>query len=158
MSIADEKFVSVATFRKSGAAVATPTWIVPLDDGRVGFWTSSSAGKTKRLRTNPVVTVQACNQRGKIKDGSQKIDGTAVLVSSGPEFDAIQAKVKSQVRRDGAHLEVLQYPWPHRQGQICVRRPWSRHHPRLIARRPHPGVHQGQGRSWIYGALSASLE
>jgi len=59
MSIADEKFASVATFRKSGAAVATPTWIVPLDDGRVGFWTSSSAGKTKRLRTNPVVTVQA---------------------------------------------------------------------------------------------------
>jgi len=96
MSIADEKFVSVATFRKSGAAVATPTWIVPLDDGRVGFWTSSSAGKTKRLRTNPVVTVQACNQRGKIKDGSQKIDGTAVLVSSGPEFDAIQAKVKAK--------------------------------------------------------------
>jgi len=96
MSIADEKFVSVATFRKSGAAVATPTWIVPLDDGRVGFWTSSSAGKTKRLRTNPVVTVQACNQRGKITDGSQEIDGTAVLVSSGPEFDAIQAKVRSK--------------------------------------------------------------
>jgi hypothetical protein len=34
-AISDEKYVSSTTYRKSGAAVATPTWIVPLDGGRV---------------------------------------------------------------------------------------------------------------------------
>ena len=45
--------MSVATFRKTGAAVATATWIVPLDGGRVGLLTSSASGKAKRLRNNP---------------------------------------------------------------------------------------------------------
>ena len=37
-TISQEKYVSVATFRKTGAAVATATWIVPLDGGRVGLF------------------------------------------------------------------------------------------------------------------------
>jgi hypothetical protein len=45
MAISDEKYVATTTFRKTGAGVATPTWIVPLSEGRVGFWTSSGSGK-----------------------------------------------------------------------------------------------------------------
>ena len=45
--------MSVATFRKTGVAVATATWIVPVDGGRVGLLTSSASGKIKRLRNNP---------------------------------------------------------------------------------------------------------
>ena len=44
-TISQEKYVSVATFRKTGVAVATATWIVPLDGGRVGVLTSSASGK-----------------------------------------------------------------------------------------------------------------
>jgi hypothetical protein len=48
MGISDQKYVATTTFRKNGAAVSTPTWIVGLDDARVGFWTSSASGKYKR--------------------------------------------------------------------------------------------------------------
>ena len=37
-AISQEKYVSVATFRKTGVAVATATWIVPVDGGRVGLF------------------------------------------------------------------------------------------------------------------------
>lgn len=33
----------MSALRSSGAPVTTATWIVSLDDGRVGFWTSFSA-------------------------------------------------------------------------------------------------------------------
>ena len=59
MTISDEKNVASTTYRKSGAAVPTQTWICPLDGSRVGFWTSSASGKYKRLRNNPRITLAA---------------------------------------------------------------------------------------------------
>jgi PPOX class probable F420-dependent enzyme len=96
MTISDEKYVASTTFRKSGAAVATATWIVPLDDGRVGFWTSSASGKFKRLRRNPRITLQPADSRGRVKAGSAPAEGIAELVRSGAEFAAIQARVRAK--------------------------------------------------------------
>ena len=96
MSLGEEKTISVTTFRKSGDGVATPTWVVPLPDGRIGFWTSSKSGKAKRLRNNPRVSVVPCNNRGKVADGSSPVTGTAQLVSGGAEFDEIRSKVKAK--------------------------------------------------------------
>ncbi|NMO03846.1 PPOX class F420-dependent oxidoreductase [Gordonia sp. TBRC 11910] len=96
MTLSNEKFISVTTFRKSGEAIATPVWVVPVDGDRLGFWTSSTSGKAKRLRNNPKVEVVACNQRGVVAAGATKTDGTAQLVTSGPEFDAVQAAVKAK--------------------------------------------------------------
>ena len=96
MSLADEKYVSVATFRKTGVAVTTPTWIVPLENGHLGFWTSSAAGKSKRLRNDPRVTVQPCDARGRVTAGSTALAGTAALITSGADFDAIQVKVRAK--------------------------------------------------------------
>jgi uncharacterized protein len=96
MTIGDEKYVASTTFRKSGAAVPTPTWIVPLDDGRVGFWTSSASGKYKRLRRNPRITLQPADSRGRVKAGSAPSEGTAEVVTAGPEFEAIQAQVRAK--------------------------------------------------------------
>jgi PPOX class probable F420-dependent enzyme len=96
MAISDEKFVASTTFRKSGAAVPTPTWIVPLDDDRVAFWTSSASGKCKRLLRNPRITLQPCDARGRLKDGSAPVEGTAELVTSGADFDAIQARIRAE--------------------------------------------------------------
>ena len=95
MTISDEKYVASTTYRKSGAAVTTPTWIVPLDGGQVGFWTSSASGKFKRLRNNPRITLQPSDARGRAKAGSP-VSGTAQLVTSGAEFDAIQRKVRAK--------------------------------------------------------------
>jgi PPOX class probable F420-dependent enzyme len=96
MAISDEKFVASTTFRQSGAGVPTPTWIVALDNGRVAFWTSSASGKCKRLLRNPRITLQPCDARGRVKEGSSPVDGSAELVTSGADFDALQARIRAE--------------------------------------------------------------
>ncbi|WP_083420093.1 PPOX class F420-dependent oxidoreductase [Pseudofrankia sp. BMG5.36] len=96
MALSDEKYVAVTTFRRNGSGVPTTTWIVPLEGGQVGFWTSSASGKYKRLRNNPKVTVQPSDARGRVKAGSPLSDGTAEMVTSGVEFDEIQSKVRAK--------------------------------------------------------------
>jgi uncharacterized protein len=92
MALSDEKYISVTTFKKDGTAVPTPTWVVALDDGKVGFYTSSTSGKAKRLRNDPKVVVQPSDSRGRVKPGTSPLEGTAAVVS-GSERDAIYEKV-----------------------------------------------------------------
>jgi uncharacterized protein len=92
MGLSDEKYIRVTTFKKDGSEVSTPTWVVPLDDGKIGFYTSSGSGKAKRLNNNPKVVVQPSDGRGRAKPGTSPQDGTAVVVT-GPERDAIYDKV-----------------------------------------------------------------
>ena len=96
MAISDEKYVCSTTYRKSGAAVSTPTWIVPLDDGRVGFWTSSASGKYKRLCNNPRITLQPSDSRGRVKAGTTPVERAVELVRSGADFDAVQSRVRAK--------------------------------------------------------------
>ncbi len=95
-TISQEKYVSVATFRKTGVAVATATWIVPLNGGRVGLLTSSASGKAKRLRNNPSVSLQPSDVRGQVKAGTAPVTGTVELVTSGADFEALTSKVKAK--------------------------------------------------------------
>ena len=95
-TISQEKYVSLATFRKTGAAVETATWIVPLDGDRVGLLTSSASGKAKRLRNNPSVTLQPSDVRGRVQAGTTPVTGTVELVTSGPDFEAITSKMKAR--------------------------------------------------------------
>ena len=92
MALTAEKYIRVTTFKKDGTEVSTPTWVVPLDDGKLGFYTSSTSGKAKRLKNNPKVVVQPSDARGRAKPGSSTLNGTAVVVT-GPERDAIYDKV-----------------------------------------------------------------
>jgi PPOX class probable F420-dependent enzyme len=96
MGLADEKYVAFTTFKRDGTPVTTPVWVVGLEGGKLGFWTSSGSGKAKRLRNNPKVTVQPCNGRGKLTEGTTPTDGTAVTATSGPEVDEIQPKIKAK--------------------------------------------------------------
>jgi PPOX class probable F420-dependent enzyme len=96
MAIGDEKYVATTTFRKSGAAVSTTTWIVALDGDRVGFWTSSASGKYQRLRNNPKIMLQPGDPRGRVKAGSSPVEGTAELVTADADFDAIQHGIRAK--------------------------------------------------------------
>lgn len=80
MAITDEKYVSITTFRKNGAAVASPVWIAALPDGSAGFTTEDGSGKVKRIRNNPRVTLQACSVRGAVKAGSPVVEATAEVL------------------------------------------------------------------------------
>ncbi|MDP9075659.1 MAG: PPOX class F420-dependent oxidoreductase [Actinomycetota bacterium] len=92
MSLADEKYILVTTFRRDGTPVSTPTWSVGLENGAIGFWTSSGSGKAKRMAHTARVTVQPCDGRGRVKAGTEPIEATARLVT-GAELSAIHDKV-----------------------------------------------------------------
>ncbi len=67
-----QRYISLATFRKSGVAVYTPVWFAEEDD-KLYFMTNSKLGKCKRIRNNPQAKIAPCTMRGKI---------------TGPEFSA----------------------------------------------------------------------
>ena len=60
-----QKYISLSTFRKSGAAVPTPVWFGEQDD-KLYVMTRSDSGKYKRIRNNPKVRIAPCTIRGKI--------------------------------------------------------------------------------------------
>ena len=95
MSLGDEKYLLLTTFKRDGSPVATPVWSVPLDDGNIGFWTSSGSGKAKRLAHTTRVTVQPCDARGKVTDGPSPIEATARVVS-GDDMAEIRTKVNAK--------------------------------------------------------------
>jgi len=64
-AIRSQKYISLATFRKTGAKVATPVWFGE-DGDKIYVMTISNMGKTKRIRNNPQVTVAPCTIRGKV--------------------------------------------------------------------------------------------
>jgi PPOX class probable F420-dependent enzyme len=67
-----QRYISLATFRKNGAAVYTPIWFGE-DNGKLYFMTGTRLWKYKRIRNNPQVRIAPCTIRGKI---------------TGPEFPA----------------------------------------------------------------------
>jgi PPOX class probable F420-dependent enzyme len=87
-----EKYMLLTTFRRDGTPVATPVWVVGLEDEQVGFWTSSASGKAKRLAHTTRVTVTPCDGRGRVKDNAVVLEAMARIVA-GREFDTIRQRV-----------------------------------------------------------------
>jgi PPOX class probable F420-dependent enzyme len=86
-----QKYISLATFRKSGVAVYTPVWFAE-DGNKLYVMTNGRMAKCKRIRNNPQVKIAPCTIRGKI---------------IGPEFPASArilpqedfARVRQAIRR-----------------------------------------------------------
>jgi hypothetical protein len=64
-SIHGQKYISLTTFRKSGAGVATPVWFGE-EDGKLYVMTRSDMGKAKRIRNNAQVRLAPCTIRGTV--------------------------------------------------------------------------------------------
>lgn len=90
------KYLAFTTYRRTGEPVTSPVWVVPVSDGRIGFWTSAGSGKTKRLAHTSRVRVQPSDARGRVAPGSQPLDGTAEMVRSGGFFDEVRTKVRER--------------------------------------------------------------
>jgi PPOX class probable F420-dependent enzyme len=71
-------YISLITFRKTGAEVATPVWFAAMDD-KLCVFTASESGKVKRLRNSSRARVASCTMRGKVTGPYR--DATARLVS-----------------------------------------------------------------------------
>lgn len=64
-AIHDQRYIDLATVRKSGAIVHTPVWFAE-NASKLYVMTNPKSGKYKRIRNNPNVTVAPCTIRGKI--------------------------------------------------------------------------------------------
>lgn len=95
MSIADEEYVSLVTYTKDGTPKPLPVWIVDLGDNTVAFTTWGESWKAKRVRNNPKVTLQPCDQRGNITEGSDIVEGTARM-AGGAEYAKVASLVKDK--------------------------------------------------------------
>jgi PPOX class probable F420-dependent enzyme len=78
LDLADERFVSLTTFRKSGEAVSTPVWIARDGDALV-VTTPVGSGKVKRLRNDARVVLRPCSRMGKVADDAPEESGVAVI-------------------------------------------------------------------------------
>ena len=93
-TIRGQKYISLTTFRKSGAKVATPVWFGE-DGDKLYVMTRSDMGKTKRVRNNPQVGVAPCTIRGKV---------------TGPEF-AATARILPPEEHAHARQAINQKYW-----------------------------------------------
>ena len=106
--IGSEKYVSFTTFTRSGTPKPLPVWIADLGDGTFGFTSDADAWKVKRLSNNPNITLQPCNIRGVVKEGSEVISGTAEAVV-GKEFLRVLKAIKAKYGFMAylIHLDIL---------------------------------------------------
>ena len=97
-AMADQKFVSLTTFRRSGAPVATPVWIASDGDALV-VTTSVDTGKVKRLRHDPRVELRPCTRFGAVADAAPMVAGVAEVVAPDARAtDALRRKYGLQYR------------------------------------------------------------
>jgi uncharacterized protein len=94
LEIRGQKYISLTTLRRSGAAVPTPVWFGEKDD-KIYVMTRSDSGKYKRIRNDPWVRVAPCTVRGK---------------TTGPEFAAM-ARILPPDAWPAAHKTLKQKYW-----------------------------------------------
>lgn len=76
--VAAHRYVSLTTFRRSGAPVSTPVWVAR-DGGELVVVTVDPSGKLKRLDRDPRVELRPCDVRGRVPAGAPTYAGTAVV-------------------------------------------------------------------------------
>ena len=93
------RYLSLATFRRSGAEVRTPVWFAAAD-GKLYVFTAGDSGKVKRLRHSGRARVARSDARGGVHGGWS--DATARLVTDVPSIgrahEALRAKYGWQMR------------------------------------------------------------
>ena len=65
LPVVSGKYLSITSFKRDGAGVATPVWFVQ-EGGRLLVQTDANSGKVKRIRRNPRVLVAPCTATGRL--------------------------------------------------------------------------------------------
>lgn len=91
-ALADEKYISMTTFKRDGTPVATPVWVVSDDGRRLLVWTSPKTWKVKRLRRNPRVLVSASDFRGRTRGESYEATGRLLDLPQGSVVEPLLRK------------------------------------------------------------------
>jgi PPOX class probable F420-dependent enzyme len=93
LPLADSRFVSLTTFRRSGDTVSTPVWI-GRDGSSLIVLTPAGSGKVKRLRTDPRVEIRPCGRFGKVAEGVAPVAGTAQLREGPADVEKARATIQ----------------------------------------------------------------
>jgi len=92
------RYVSLATFRRSGAEVRTPVWFAA-GGSRIYVFTLGESGKVKRLRHSSRARVAPSDARGGIRGGWRDAVARVVTEPGAIEraHDALMAKYRWQM-------------------------------------------------------------
>jgi uncharacterized protein len=93
LPLADERFISLTTFRRSGEPVSTPVWVGRDGDSLVVL-TPAGSGKVRRLRHDPRVELRPCGRFGKVADGVAPVAGTAELREGADDVEHARATIR----------------------------------------------------------------
>jgi PPOX class probable F420-dependent enzyme len=126
-SLAAERYLSLATYRRDGGEVRTPVWFAA-EGGRLYVFTAGDSGKVKRLRRSPRARVAPCGAKGGLRAPWQEararlIDDPAAIARA---HAALRAKYGWQMwladalarlgrrldRRAWIEIEILPLPAP----------------------------------------------
>jgi PPOX class probable F420-dependent enzyme len=95
------RYLSLATFRRSGAEVRTPVWFAAFD-GKLYAFTAGDSGKAKRLRNSSRARVAPCDARGGVLGAWR--DATARLVTDRASIEGAWAALRVKY---GIQLRIL---------------------------------------------------
>ena len=93
------RYASLATFRRSGAEVATPVWFAAVD-GRLYVVSAGDSGKVKRIRNSARVRLAPCDARGGVRGPWQ--EATARIVTAGALIGRAPAALRAKRSPRGA--------------------------------------------------------
>jgi uncharacterized protein len=100
------RYMSLATFRKNGAEVATPVWFAPAD-GKLYVIATDDSGKVKRLRNSQRARVAPSDARGRVLGGWR--EATARIVTDPGKIERARAAL------------LAKYGWQMRVGSLFSR-------------------------------------
>ena len=64
MSLTNHPYISLRTYRKTGATVDTPVWFASENENTHYVFSAADAGKVKRLRNSTKSQIATCDARG----------------------------------------------------------------------------------------------
>jgi len=87
------RYVSLATFRGNGTAVATPVWFAAAE-GRLYVVTAGESGKVKRLRRSSRARLAPSDARGRVR--GEWREGTARILKEPRAIDRAHAALRTK--------------------------------------------------------------
>ena len=94
-AMGDEQYVSLTTFRRSGAPVATAVWIARDADALV-VTTGGDSGKVKRLRNDGRVELRPCSRSGAVADGAPVVHAVAEVVDDPERAEQLRLAIAAK--------------------------------------------------------------
>jgi PPOX class probable F420-dependent enzyme len=94
-ALADERYVSLTTFRRSGEPVATPVWVARDGDALVVL-TPDGTGKVKRLRNDGRAELRPCSRTGRVAPGTPGTPGHATVLTAPADAGRVAALMRAK--------------------------------------------------------------